>query len=81
MISTHQHKASILKLVQEQLGLDLDAPLLREVAAHMEECPDCQVYVVSVRQTVELYRNTESDRSIPDDVSRRLYKVLDLKAH
>jgi len=57
----------------------MDARIIEEVAKHMEECPDCRIFVDSVKQTIKLYRVTEKETSIPDDVSERLFKVLDLK--
>ncbi len=74
----HNHKKEILKLLEQQLGKDIDADLIQEVAQHMEECPDCKIYVDSVKQTIKLYRTTENEQSIPDDVSERLYKTLQL---
>ncbi len=79
MDSSKQHKVRILKQLQEQLSLDIDAPLIMDVARHLDECPDCRVYVDSVQQTVKIYRVTEQDRSIPVGISNRLFKVLKLK--
>lgn len=66
-------------MVEIQLGKNFDADIIQEVANHMEECPDCKIYVDSVQQTIKLYRSAESDQEIPEDVSDRLFKVLDLK--
>ncbi|MFQ6604649.1 MAG: anti-sigma factor family protein [Fidelibacterota bacterium] len=74
----NNHKKNLLKLLEQQLGQDIDADLFREVAQHMEECPDCKIYVDSVKQTINLYRSTENEQAIPDDVSDRLYKTLQL---
>ncbi|MFQ6612443.1 MAG: hypothetical protein ACE5D2_05005 [Fidelibacterota bacterium] len=73
------HKAALLKQLQEQLCLDIDAPLIIDVAKHLEECPDCRVYVDSVQQMVKIYRVTEKDQTIPEGISDRLFKVLKLK--
>lgn len=75
----HKHKQKMIKLVELQLGKDFNAAIIEEVAQHMEECPDCKIYVDSVQQTIKLYRTTEKQQSIPDDVSDRLFKVLKLK--
>lgn len=75
----HKHKQKMIKLVELQLGKDFNAAIIEEVAQHMEECPDCKIYVDSVQQTIKLYRTTEKQQSIPDDVSDRLFKVLNLK--
>ena len=79
MMKHHHHKENIIKMVQEQLGRGIDADIIEDVARHMEECPECKIYVDSVKETVKIYRVTELEQSIPDDVSDRLFKVLDLK--
>lgn len=78
MIQHTSHNQDLIKLLEEQLGKDVDARIIREVAEHMEECPDCRVFVDSVKQTIKLYRVTEKETSIPDNVSERLFKVLNL---
>lgn len=77
-MTKHDHGKEMLKKIQEQLGRDVDAAVIKDVARHMEECPDCRIYVDSVQQTVKIYRVTETEQTIPDDVSERLFKVLKL---
>ncbi len=79
MIENHHHRENIIKQVQEQLGKDIDQTILEDVAKHMEECPDCKIYVDSVQETVKIYKVTESEQTIPNEVSDRLFKVLNLK--
>jgi predicted anti-sigma-YlaC factor YlaD len=75
------HKEELADLVKAHLGEDLDADFIDEVAKHMEECPNCRICYDSVRQTVKLYRVTESESSLPNQVSERLFKVLSIKPH
>ncbi len=75
----HGHKDSIIELVQNHLGRDLDEKVKGELKQHMEDCPDCKVYVDSVKETVKLYKSIDDATDIPSDVSDRLFKVLDLK--
>ena len=77
-MTKHNHGKEMLKKIQEQLGRDVDAAVIKDVARHMEECPECRIYVDSVQQTVKIYRVTETEQTIPDDVSERLFKVLKL---
>ena len=74
----HAH-GDIGKQIQEQLGRDIDADIIESVSQHMQECPDCKIYIDSVRETVQLYKVIESDQSLPKDVSERLFKTLELK--
>ena len=69
----------MIKKIEDQLGNDFDAEIVAEVAEHMRDCPDCKIYVDSVKQTIKLFRVTETDTSVPEDVSDRLFKMLKLK--
>ncbi len=81
MSKEHKHSVKITQLVEEQLGRDIDSELISDLAIHMEECPECKIYVDSVKQTIKLYRVTKEEQSIPDDVSNRLFKVLNLNKY
>ncbi len=75
----HKPHDKFLKLVEDQLGKDFGSDIIEEVAHHMEDCPDCKIYVDSVNQTIRLYRETEDQLPIPGGVTDRLFKLLDLK--
>ena len=61
------------------MGEDLDAPACKEVAEHIESCPNCKIYLDTVRKTVTLCQQIEKDEKLPLDVKDRLYKVLNLE--
>ncbi len=75
----HDPHSPVMIQLREQLGKDIDAEVLEDLAQHMKECPDCKIYVDTVRQTVELYRVVESPTKVPKEVTERLYKRLHLK--
>jgi len=75
----HQHDNRMMKLLQDQLGRNVDADLMSEVAEHMEECPDCHIYVDSVHQTINLIKTIDANNSLPIDVKNRIYKTLKLE--
>jgi predicted anti-sigma-YlaC factor YlaD len=77
----HKHNKKFLERLHAQFGQDIDAEILVEIAKHMEDCPDCKIYVDSVKQTVKIYRTTEKEKSVPEDVSKRLFKTLKLKRY
>ena len=79
MIHAHDPRSPVMKQLREQLGKDIHADILEDLAQHMKECPDCKIYVDTVRQTVELYRVVESPTKVPEEVTERLYKRLHLK--
>lgn len=80
MTKALSHKESFQKLCDD-LSTDINAELCDEVKEHLKDCPDCRVYVDTLRQTVYLYRGEyqeEQKAGIPEEVSDRLFKVLKL---
>lgn len=51
--------------------------LCRRIEGHLRECPECRIYVDTLKRTVVLYRNL-GDEKIPAAVSRRLFKTIRL---
>jgi predicted anti-sigma-YlaC factor YlaD len=78
-MNAHKHDEGLLQELRKQFGNDIDAEIIEDVARHMKDCPDCKIYVDSVQQTVKIYRVTETEKSVPEGVSERLFKTLKLK--
>ena len=68
----------MLGALSEYIDGELEERLCAEIEAHLQECPDCQVMVDTLRKTVVLYR-TRGQVEVPADVRSRLYAVLDLE--
>jgi hypothetical protein len=69
----------VYKQICDFMGEDLDAPACKEVADHLENCPNCKVYLDTVKKTVTICKESEKEKSMPEDVRQRLFKVLNLK--
>jgi predicted anti-sigma-YlaC factor YlaD len=72
------HHQNVYKQICDFMGEDLDAPACKEVAEHLESCPNCKVYLDTVKKTVTICKENEKEKSVPQDVKNRLYKVLNL---
>ena len=76
-------KASLHKDVYKQIcdfmGEDLNAPACKEVAEHLENCPNCKVYLDTVKKTVTICKENEKEKTVPEDVKNRLFNVLKLR--
>lgn len=72
---THQE---IYKKICDFMGEDLNAPACKEVAEHLESCPNCKVYLDTVKKTVTICKEIEKEEKIPQEVKNRLFKVLNL---
>ena len=49
-----------------------------EIEQHLQECPDCKIMVDTMKKTITLYREHEKTTKLPNEVRKRLYRVLDL---
>lgn len=76
-IDNKDHK-EVIKQICDFMGEDLDAPACREVAEHLKICPTCQVQLDTIKRTVTICRDLSETSKMPDDVSNRLFKVLNL---
>ncbi|RMF33104.1 MAG: zf-HC2 domain-containing protein [Chloroflexi bacterium] len=62
----------------DYLDGEAEASLCAEIERHLAACPDCRVIVDTTRKTITLYR-AYAPPVIPDDVRRRLYRVLNIE--
>ena len=46
----------VLNYVCENLDEDLHSPKCRLIKSHLNECPDCAVYLKSLKNTINLYK-------------------------
>jgi len=76
-MKSSMHK-EVYKQICDFMGEDLDAPACKEVAQHLENCPNCKVYLDTVKKTVTICQETEKKEKIPQDIKNRLFKVLNL---
>ena len=72
------HK-KMVEQICDFMGEDIDSPACQEVVDHLKLCPTCKVYFDTVKKTVTLCRDMDNDTTIPEEVTSRLYKVLNLE--
>jgi predicted anti-sigma-YlaC factor YlaD len=77
-MSKHHHSQEMVKQLCDQLGENWDAPLCREVAAHLKECPNCKINFDTVKKTIMLCRQMEEKKDLPPGALQRLRKILQL---
>lgn len=75
---TPKHDNELQKKICLDFGADIGSELCQEVGLLLEECPECKVYYDTMQRSVKLYRVVEGDCDLPDSVSERLFKVLNL---
>jgi len=81
-MSVHEHTdcRRLLGMLSDYIDEELEEQLCREIEAHLAECENCRVVVDTLRKTVLLYRMS-GPPELPEDVERRLFKVLDLEPY
>ena len=66
------------ELLNNTLSEDIDSSTVQDLADHIEKCEDCIVDVDTIQQTIKLCRTGDFEYLIPQNVSKRLLKILDL---
>lgn len=74
-----KHNVELQKKICLDFGADLNSELCQEVGALMETCPECKVYYDTMKRSVKLYKVIEDECDVPENVSERLFKVLNLE--
>jgi hypothetical protein len=64
--------------VCEYLGCDLDSEPCQELQEHLHKCPQCEVFIDEIKNTVKLYKKADECEETPKSVSKKLFATLDL---
>jgi predicted anti-sigma-YlaC factor YlaD len=48
--------SDVFKHICDKLDKDLNSTECRAIKKHLDDCPDCTVYMNSLKKTIELYR-------------------------
>ncbi len=75
----HAHTIEEMKLICQQFGEDIDSEICEEVKKSLENCPECRIHFDSIKKVVNIYKSHEQDSDIPNNLSNRLIKSLNLK--
>lgn len=71
------HCLRMLNVLSDYLDRGAKARLCSRIEEHLRECPECRVYVDTMRKTVVLYRSLGDDK-VPAPVEKRLFKTIRL---
>jgi len=64
--------------VSNYIDGDLDAALKQELEQHLKDCPECAIFVVQTKLTVEIFCDSQP-LDLPQDVRARLHDALQRK--
>jgi hypothetical protein len=69
------HCREVIQQISEYLDAETARELAAELESHLVDCPNCRIYVDTVKKTITLYRS-EKPLECPAEVRRRLHLVL-----
>ncbi|MCJ7569806.1 MAG: zf-HC2 domain-containing protein [Anaerolineales bacterium] len=72
----HNLCQELLSQVSDYLDNAIDPKICEELEVHFVDCPNCRIFVDTLRKTVYLYQQREADVELPGGVRERLFKVL-----
>ena len=75
----HVHTIEEMQLICQQFGEDIDSEICEEVKKSLENCPECRIHFDSIKKVVNIYKSHEQDSDIPNNLSNRIIKSLNLK--
>ncbi|MCH8125177.1 hypothetical protein IIC38_04345 [candidate division KSB1 bacterium] len=55
---------------------DFDSVICQDLKDHLEECPDCKENVESIRSTVDMYRKSNPDVPLSQEMKKKLINQL-----
>jgi hypothetical protein len=76
----HKHSKKIMNELCTFLGEDLDNPMCKELQRHMQDCPECQKYIDSIKLTVKVFQESNTSEPIPNKIKDDLLTKLNLKS-
>lgn len=68
----------LLDILNNKLGEDMDNTTVQDLADHIKKCEDCKMDVDTIQQTIKIVRSGDFEVLLPQNVSKRLFKVLGL---
>jgi len=73
------HSKEIANILKIKLGETIDNSTVDELVDYIKSCEDCKVDIDTIQQTIKLVRTGDFEYLLPQSVSERLLKVLDLE--
>ena len=73
------YNKKMFREVCEFLGSNLDSKPCKMLRVHLEKCHNCEIFVDKIKKTVGIYKKSDRCDSLPENVSKKLYTILNLK--
>ena len=73
-----ERNKKLFDILNNKLGDDIDNNTVQDLADHIKQCEDCKMDVDTIQQTIKIVRSGDFEVLLPQNVSKRLFKVLGL---
>jgi len=73
-----ENNKKLFDILNNKLGEDIDNTTVQDLADHIKQCEDCKMDVDTIQQTIKIVRLGDFELLLPQNVSKRLFKVLGL---
>jgi anti-sigma factor (TIGR02949 family) len=67
--------SDVISQISDYLDPEAAQELCADLETHFAECPNCRVYIDTVKKTISLYRS-ETPLECPEQVRTRLHTIL-----
>jgi RNA polymerase sigma-70 factor (ECF subfamily) len=71
------HCRKMSSVFSRYLDRELQKTLCRKLESHLARCPDCRMYLDTMKKTITLYRSLESE-PLPKATEKRLFATIRL---
>lgn len=82
---SHRHSDAecrkILRTLSEYLDDDLPKSVCREIRRHLDLCPKCDVFVHTLKRTINLCRKSDVARLTASDKAKLRKEILSAASH
>jgi predicted anti-sigma-YlaC factor YlaD len=79
-IHTPQCKV-LLGSLSDYIDGELQEELCRQIDEHLKTCEDCRIVVNTLQKTVDIYKQMDSSKDLPEGVKERLLAKLHLEEY
>ena len=71
----------LLEELSNYIDHDIDPQICDAIENHLYHCSPCQVFIESLKKTVQVFKDKCPEKEVPEDCRKRLRDRLREKAH
>lgn len=80
-MNDEQHCSELLPELADFIDGEASREICAEIEKHMADCPDCRIVIDTLKKTIHLYRQRETQVTLPTNMRERLLTSLHLEEY